>query len=1329
MSNRKLESAENTRSTRLQQARESRESQISARVSASQTRRPAASVLRLQRLCGNREVQRALEAVRNSEAGPEATLDVRDAVERARGGGRALDAGIRRQMEPPLGLDLGSVRVHADARADALSRAVHARAFTTGRDIFFRGGQYDPASPDGRALIAHELAHVAQQAAGPVSGVPLAPGVLVSEPADAFERAAEGFASRSTSAIAGEVPVGRASPGAMPGASVYSQSLSIQRQVAAPDTAVQRGPTIGPEIEEMMRADVERIVARLRQQVLTASGEQEIVGIVEKWAELDTRYGDRTGYTGTAYLDRFLLLLKTRAYTRRTARSAWVQRYALVFDDLWYELEDERLQQFKALVSRSQRQGAQGPGSAQSENFWRTLGKQEAMGLFGILKGMGTGLAAMSDEGAWAVTRAMRLAGLDVADPASAAEWLAKQYDISGEALFGREWKEGDRLLLGMNAAEIGTAGGGVIWNLVMIGAAKNAPGWVKGSLAARGIVGGLKGVQDSANNIANLILSMQQKNRLTAANLLSSGEFWIEATKLAASIFAAVSGGSATNTQVAEATRAKMARVGILLDGAQAAAQVGRIMEVGMSDMSPEDKDKAAGKAVVDLIGTAVGMGLNVADYRAEYGSARQPQAQPATQQAVEPVQQPARPSAAAPSRARTRPVRSTPAAPRPVPASGPEGVLVPAAVPAEQAAPVRAPDAAPAEASPTLPASRPADAISPPPPDGTTTGTAAALAPPTTTQPAPSAPAPAPRRVGPAAGVPEHPGAFLERGTFRVTEGPSFVVRAGPPGSYADHIFTSLPEAQAYARQLASTGEAAIRETSTLPHIWPGGAPGNPVDAIRVFAVPADTPYIQGVVGPQPESGTVFGGPVTYAGGGPQVVIDRSVRLGAPLLEVPVAGGPAAAVREGSYATIAPSQELTVAGGRPPGEASPPRPADVTPARSGDASSPERLFERFAAEGVGRNTPPPLPREAVESPPPSGTYAQGIADPHDAYRLYNEALAVSVGREVAIFHHPDTGEYRVRIGTELGVGPGDTGWDAVLHYHPNRENALPFRLPAPADFGMSMMQRYARTGRAVEFVEFEVPGVGRGRAEYGIESGSENPYSVRIHRPGSPPWERRFPNTDAYADYWMRETIYLKPGSPVYRQMVANLQAEVNQGRSERGSAEAESAALRGGPEEAEGDRTMAGGPRNRNVYPDFEAVPANLQPDATAQAQRLAGQLGLPVPANRVLSAPWIGRIRNRAGELLSSATSQGWLRSESRFWSEFARRFPEDYALIGPGRTVTAELAQRYGWPPSVVGDRLVHHHMENGSFVVAIPESLHQRLSGNIHATSTVVGTP
>jgi hypothetical protein len=87
------------------------------------------------------------------------------------GAGTALDPGTRADMERRFGVDLGQVRVHTDARAAEAARSIGARAYTVGRDIVFGAGRYVPATPAGRTLLAHELAHVVQHDQGRSPGV------------------------------------------------------------------------------------------------------------------------------------------------------------------------------------------------------------------------------------------------------------------------------------------------------------------------------------------------------------------------------------------------------------------------------------------------------------------------------------------------------------------------------------------------------------------------------------------------------------------------------------------------------------------------------------------------------------------------------------------------------------------------------------------------------------------------------------------------------------------------------------------------------------------------------------------------------------------------------------------------------------------------------------------------------------------------------------------------------------------------------------------------------------------------------------------------------
>jgi hypothetical protein len=79
--------------------------------------------------------------------------------------GSSLDAKTRALMEPRFGYDFSRVRVYTDSDAAQSAQAVGAMAYTVGRNIVFGAGRYEPSAPQGRRLLAHELAHVVQQQA------------------------------------------------------------------------------------------------------------------------------------------------------------------------------------------------------------------------------------------------------------------------------------------------------------------------------------------------------------------------------------------------------------------------------------------------------------------------------------------------------------------------------------------------------------------------------------------------------------------------------------------------------------------------------------------------------------------------------------------------------------------------------------------------------------------------------------------------------------------------------------------------------------------------------------------------------------------------------------------------------------------------------------------------------------------------------------------------------------------------------------------------------------------------------------------------------------
>lgn len=104
--------------------------------------------------------------------GLEAPNEVAEGIVAARGRGRPLDKQVRQPIEQALGADFSGVRVHTDSRADQLNNSLTARAFTTGQDLFFKHGAYQPEDQQSQELIAHELTHVLQQKHTSGSGQP-----------------------------------------------------------------------------------------------------------------------------------------------------------------------------------------------------------------------------------------------------------------------------------------------------------------------------------------------------------------------------------------------------------------------------------------------------------------------------------------------------------------------------------------------------------------------------------------------------------------------------------------------------------------------------------------------------------------------------------------------------------------------------------------------------------------------------------------------------------------------------------------------------------------------------------------------------------------------------------------------------------------------------------------------------------------------------------------------------------------------------------------------------------------------------------------------------
>ncbi|MDJ1178164.1 DUF4157 domain-containing protein [Roseofilum sp. BLCC_M91] len=98
-----------------------------------------------------------------SLGGGKAPTQLESSINHAKSSGKSLDPSLQRSMGTAMGVDFSGVKIHTDAQANQLSESIQAKAFTTGQNIFFKQGEYQPQNRGGQELIAHELTHVVQQ--------------------------------------------------------------------------------------------------------------------------------------------------------------------------------------------------------------------------------------------------------------------------------------------------------------------------------------------------------------------------------------------------------------------------------------------------------------------------------------------------------------------------------------------------------------------------------------------------------------------------------------------------------------------------------------------------------------------------------------------------------------------------------------------------------------------------------------------------------------------------------------------------------------------------------------------------------------------------------------------------------------------------------------------------------------------------------------------------------------------------------------------------------------------------------------------------------------
>ncbi|WP_434685253.1 eCIS core domain-containing protein [Pseudanabaena minima] len=156
----KINSSPQGRSVQKQESMESEDEELQMKPEISKIQRQEAMEDEDEELQTKSLVQR-----RENLKGGEASTDLESSIQQARGSGQSLDPNLQSKMGQAMGADFSGVKVHTDSQSDQLNQSIQAKAFTTGQDIFFRQGAYNPSSKSGQELIAHELTHTVQQGA------------------------------------------------------------------------------------------------------------------------------------------------------------------------------------------------------------------------------------------------------------------------------------------------------------------------------------------------------------------------------------------------------------------------------------------------------------------------------------------------------------------------------------------------------------------------------------------------------------------------------------------------------------------------------------------------------------------------------------------------------------------------------------------------------------------------------------------------------------------------------------------------------------------------------------------------------------------------------------------------------------------------------------------------------------------------------------------------------------------------------------------------------------------------------------------------------------
>lgn len=242
--------------------------------------------------------------------GTAASPDIVSVLRSRAGRGSALPAEVAGPIGAALDTDLSSVRIHADAEADTLTRSVQASAFTYGADIYFSKGSYAPGSAAGQHLLAHELSHVAQPAQAGGGSAP-----MIGRADDPAERDAEASATSVVAAL-------RRSTAPAAEHSAEHPAADHCQPASSPAPALRRMTVAGAAIKPYGKTGKD-LWQYAKDNMFSTYGTRDV--FLKEFCKSDVDYGTPAEFL-VAFKERLSTLGKLRSLTS-LSRPAWPAEY------------------------------------------------------------------------------------------------------------------------------------------------------------------------------------------------------------------------------------------------------------------------------------------------------------------------------------------------------------------------------------------------------------------------------------------------------------------------------------------------------------------------------------------------------------------------------------------------------------------------------------------------------------------------------------------------------------------------------------------------------------------------------------------------------------------------------------------------------------------------------------------------------------------------------------------------------------------------------------------------------------------------------------------